>query len=326
MPDPDHHRLVGGDPKGAPHPFRFGVQASGPATASEWAELARRAEGLGYATLTAADHLDEQFAPLPALVAAADATTTLRVGALVLANDYRHPVVMAKEAATVDVLTDGRFELGLGAGWMTTDYEQAGLPLDPPGVRIERLAEAVGLVKRLFADGPVDHDGRHYTVRGMEGTPKPVQRPHPPIVIGGGGPRILRLAAREADVVAVNVNLAAGVIDERAGPDATEEATTAKVDLVRAAAGARTDDLELQVRIHLAVVTDDREAMAEALAPALGLSPAAALASPHALAGTVDQIVEDLEARRERWGFSYLGVSVEAMESLAPVVARLAGT
>lgn len=309
----------------APRPFRFGVQASGPMSAAEWAELARRAEGLGYSTLTAADHLDEQFAPLPALVAAADATATLRVGALVLANDYRHPVVMAKEAATVDVLTDGRFELGLGAGWMTTDYESAGIPLDRPGTRIERLAEAVGLTKALFADGPVDHDGTHYRVRGLEGTPKPVQRPHPPIVIGGGGPRILRLAAEQADIVAVNVNLAAGVIDERAGPDATEAATTAKVDLIREAAGERLADLELQVRVHIAAVTDDREAMAELLAPTLGISPAAALASPHAVAGTVDQIVEDLQARRERWGFSYLGISADAMEPMAPVVARLAG-
>ena len=137
------------------HPFRFGVQASGPTTAGEWAELARKVEGLGYSTLTCADHLDEQFAPIPALTAAASATTTLRVGAMVLANDYRHPVLAAKEAATLDVLSEGRFEFGLGAGWMTTDYEAAGIALDRPGRRIERLQEAITIVKGLFADGPV---------------------------------------------------------------------------------------------------------------------------------------------------------------------------
>lgn len=307
-------------------PFRFGVQASGPATAGEWAELARRVEGLGYATLTAADHLDDQFAPLPALVAAAAATTDLRVGTLVLANDYRHPVVAAKDLATVDLLTDGRLEVGLGAGWMTTDYEAAGILLDPAGERIERLAEAVTVVKALLSGAPVHHEGRHYRIDGLEGRPLPVQRPHPPILIGGGGHRVLGLAAREADIVGINVNLRAGVIDHRAGPDATGQATTAKVDLVREAAGERFADLELHVRVHVAVVTDDRRGMAELLAPTLGISPEAALVSPHALAGTVDQIADDLVERRERWGISYVGVSVDAVDALAPVVARLAGT
>ena len=245
---------------------------------------------------------------------------------MVLANDYRHPVLAAKEAATLDVLSEGRFELGLGAGWMTTDYETAGIPLDPPGRRIERLAEALTVIKALFADGPVDHEGEHYRVTGLEGTPKPVQRPHPPIVIGGGGPRVLALAAREADIVGLNINLAVGVIDERAGANATEEATQAKLDVVREAAGDRFADLELHVRVHAVVVTDDRQGMAELLAPALGISPAAALASPHAVAGSVDEIAETLIERRERWGISYLGLSVDALDAMAPVVARLAGT
>ena len=307
-------------------PFRFGVQASGPATGREWAELARRVEGLGYSTLTCADHLDEQFAPIPALTAAALATSTLRVGAMVLANDYRHPVLAAKEAATVDILSEGRFELGLGAGWMTTDYEQAGIGLDRPGRRIDRLEEAVTIVKGLFADGPVDFSGEHYEIAGLEGTPKPVQRPHPPIAIGGGGPRVLALAAREADIVGINVNLAVGVIDDRAGTNATEEATQAKLDIIREAAGERFDQLELQVRVHAVVVTDDRQGMAELLAPALGISPAAALASPHALAGSADQIADDLLARRDRWGLSYITVSLDALDDLAPVVSMLAGT
>jgi probable F420-dependent oxidoreductase len=294
--------------------------------AREWGELARKAEDLGYSTLTCADHLDDQFAPVPALAAAAMATSTIRLGTLVLANDYRHPVVAAKEAATLDVLSDGRLELGVGAGWMTTDYETSGIPLDPPGTRLERLAEGLAVMRGLFADGPFSFEGEHYRIDGLEGFPTPVQRPGPPIVLGGGGPRMLRLAAREADIVGINVNLAVGVIDERAGADATEEATQAKIDLVRDAAGDRFDEIELQVRVHIVAVTDDRDTMAELLAPALGISPAAALASPHAVAGTPEQIVDDLQARRERWGISYLGVSVDALDALAPVVARLAGT
>lgn len=311
---------------GHPRPFRFGLQASGPLPAGEWAELARKAEDLGYSTLTCADHLTDQFAPMPALAAAAMATTTLRLGTLVLANDYRHPVVAAKDAATLDVLSDGRLELGIGAGWMTSDYEGAGIPLDPPGVRIDRMAEGLAVIRGLFAEGPFTFPGEHYSVSGLEGWPKPVQRPSPPIAIGGGGHRMLRFAAREADIVGLNVNLAAGVIDERAGPNATEEATQAKVDLVREAAGDRYDSIELQVRVHAAVVTDDRHGVAELMAPALGISPEAALASPHALAGTVEQITDDLLARRDRWDLSYLGVSLDALDALAPVVARLAGT
>jgi len=233
---------------------------------------------------------------------------------------------MAKEAATIDVLSDGRFELGLGAGWMTTDYEQAGLTLDRPGVRIDRLAEAVTIIKGLFADGPVHHTGEHYRIAGMEGCPKPRQRPGPPLLLGGGGPRMLRLAGREADIVGLNIDLRKGVIDTDAGPNATEQATFDKLRAVREGAGDRYDDLELQVRVHVATVTDDREAMAELLGPALGISPAEALASPHALAGTETQLVEQLQERRERFGISYIGIGVESLDAFAPIVSRLTGT
>jgi probable F420-dependent oxidoreductase len=306
-------------------PFRFGVQAGGPADATGWAELARKAEDLGVSVLTVADHLDDQVAPIAALTAAACATTSLRVGALVFCNDYRHPVVLAKEAATIDVLSGGRFEMGLGAGWMTTDYEQSGIPLDPAGERIDRMEEALGIVKRLFADGPVTHDGAHYRVTDLEGTPKPLQRPGPPLLIGGGGRRVLSIAAREADIVGINVNLAGGVIDASVGPNATVEATDEKIAWIRDSAGERFDDLELQVRVHIAAITDDRDGMAAALGPALGLSPEAALASPHALAGTVDQVCDQLEERRERWGISYIGLSAASLDEMAPVIARLAG-
>lgn len=307
-------------------PFRFGIQAGGPADARAWAEQARRAEDLGASTLTMADHFGDQLAPIAGLMAAAGATSSLRVGALVLCNDYRHPVVLAKEAATVDVLSDGRLELGLGAGWMTSDYEQSGIALDPAPTRIARLSEAVEVVKALFTGEPVDHRGEHYRIDGLVGAPRPVQRPHPPILIGGGGPTVLRLAAREADIVGINIDLRAGVIDASAGPNATEEATDEKIALIRDEAGDRFDDLELQIRIHLAMVTDDRVGVAEAMAPALGLTPEAALLTPHALVGTAEEIVDQLVARRERWGLSYIGINADSLDAMAPVIARLAGT
>ena len=306
-------------------PFRFGIQHSGPDDRASWRALARQIEDLGYSSLTCADHLDDQFAPIPALTAAAAATSELRLGTMVLANDYRHPVVTAKDAATLDLISDGRLELGMGAGWMTSDYRAAGLTLESPRARIERLGEAVTIFKSLFGPDPLDHDGDHYRIQGLDGLPKPVQRPHPPILIGGGGPLVLTLAGREADIVGINVDLRAGVIDERAGPNGTQAATDVKIGVVREAAGDRADDLELHVRVHVAAVTDDRAGMAEALAPALGIEPAAALVSPHALVGTIDQICEQLIEQRERWGISYIGLSSDSIDDFAPVVARLRG-
>jgi probable F420-dependent oxidoreductase len=311
----------------APRPFRFGVQANGPADPVAWREQAKAAEDLGYAVLTMADHFDDDLAPGPALVAAAGATTTLRLGTLVYANDYRHPVVLAKEAATLDLLTDGRLELGMGAGWMTSDYEQAGIPLDPAGTRIARLEEAVVVVKALLAgDEPLTFRGEHYEVTELLGTPAAVQRPHPPIVIGGGGRKVLSLAGRHADVVGINVNLAKGVIDADTGPNSTAAMTAQKVAWVREAAGERFEQLELQVRVHLAAITDDRAGMADALAAGFGLSPQEAIDSPHSLAGTVDEVVHDLQAMREQHGISYIGLSASSMHEMAPVVARLAGS
>lgn len=308
------------------HPFRFGVQASGPADAGAWPELARKAEDLGVSTLTMADHFGDQLAPIAGLMAAAAATSTLRIGALVFCNDYRHPVVLAKEAATLDVLSDGRLELGIGAGWMTSDYDDAGIVLDPPATRIERLAEAVEVITALFSGEPVHHTGEHYRIDGLVGAPTPVQRPHPPLLLGGGGRRMLQLAGRRADIVGINIDLRAGVIDASAGPNATVDATDEKIGWVRDAAGDRFDEVELQVRIHLAMVTDDRAGVAETMAPALGLTPAAALETPHALVGTSDEIVDQLVARRERWGISYIGISADSLDDMAPVIARLAGT
>jgi probable F420-dependent oxidoreductase len=307
-------------------PFRFAVQASSPpADGTSWYDLARRCENLGYDVLTVADHLDDQLAPIPAVMAAADATTTLRVGTMVLSNDYRHPAVLAKEAATIDVLSGGRLELGIGAGWMPSDYEQAGLSFDAPGERISRLEEAVKVIKGLFADEPCHFGGRHYQVRGLDGTPKPVQRPNPPILIGGGGKRVLRLAAREADIVGLMTVMASGAIDATTIATGTAEATDQRLEWIREAAGDRWSQLEIQTRIHFALVTDDRDGIASSLAGGFGLTVEQALATPHALCGTVGQIIDSLLERRDRWGISVIGLSVDAMESFAPVVAELAG-
>jgi probable F420-dependent oxidoreductase len=308
-------------------PFRFGVQASGGiGSRVQWVELARRVEDLGYSSLSLPDHFDEQLAPTVALMAAADATTDLRVGALVWCNDYRHPVVFAKEAATLDLLSEGRLELGLGAGWMRTDYDAAGIDHDPPGVRIDRMVEAIEVLRGLFGDGPVDFDGQHYRVAGLDGTPKPVQRPHPPFLIGGGGPRMLKLSGRLADIVGVNPNLRAGAVTAEVGQDATAERYDEKLSWVRQGAGDRIDDVELNVRCFFVAFTDDARATAEEMAGALGLTANQALGSPLALVGTPGEMADTLRARRERFGFSYVTVGAGDVDGFAPVVAELAGT
>jgi probable F420-dependent oxidoreductase len=307
--------------------FRFGAQIAGAASAKDWAEKARKAEDLGYSTLTMPDHFGDQLAPVPALMAAADATATLRIGTMVFCNDYKHPLVLAKETATLDLLSEGRLEVGLGAGWMKTDYEQSGIPYDPPRIRVDRFEEALVVIKGLWADGPVDFHGRHYDITGHEGRPKPVQRPHPPIIIGGGGKRVLSIAARHADIVSVNPNLKQGLGGAETAPDATPERTSDKLAWIHEAAGDRFENLELNVLIGFVMVTDDASSIAKAMAPAFGgITPEEALHVPLALVGTVDFMVDELRRRRDEWGFSYIGFDGDSWEAMAPVVSRLTGT
>ena len=306
--------------------FRFGVQARGSTEARGWRELARRAEDLGYDILSLPDHFDRGLAPMVALAFAAEATTTLRLGTLVLANDFRHPAALAKEAATLDVLSDGRFELGIGAGWMTTDYERTGIPMDRPGMRIERLSEALTIIRGLLGGETVTFAGQHYSIDGLEGLPVPAQPGGPPLFVAGGAERVLRLAARTADIVGVNPSMTAGVIDPRVGPTSTVAATAAKIDWIREEAGDRFEQLELHTRVHVTSVTKDASEFAGALAPAMGLETDQALASPHSLIGTVEELVDKLVRQREELGISYIGLGAENMEEMAPVVARLAGT
>ena len=309
----------------AVRPFRFGVTAPTPSGGTNWAERARRVEQLGYSMLVVPDHFRDHLAPVPALVAAALATTRLRVGSLVFSNDFRHPAVLAKEAATIDVLSGGRFELGLGGGWLRAEYDQAGIPFDAPGTRIERLEEAVTIIKGLLAGERVTFAGRHYTIADLEGRPTPVQRPHPPIAIGGGGRRTLSLAAREASIV----GLVPRARRDGSGLDLSDlsaAATREKLEWVRSAAGERFDSLEINALIQAVVVADQRMTAADQLASRFKVAREVVLETVYVAVGTIDEICETLRQRRERHGISYLTVFERDMEAFAPVVARLAGT
>jgi probable F420-dependent oxidoreductase len=322
----------------SPRPFRFGVQSFSASSGKEWRERARRAEDLGYSALHLADHFIgpgpaleatnhplQELAAVPAMAVAAEATERLRIGCRVFCIDYRHPVMLAKEAATLDLFSDGRLELGLGAGWLQGEYEAAGIDFDPAPTRIDRLAETVQVIKALMADGQPSIHGEHVHVEGFEGAPKPIQKPHPPIMIGGGSKRILALAAREADIVSFNFNNRSGVIGPEGVRSATAEATARKAAWVRESAGDRADDLELEVGAYFTFVTDDGAAMAKGLGGAFGLSEDDMVHHPHALIGTVEAICEELERRREAYGFSYVTVGDNVMEAFAPVVAKLGG-
>ncbi len=309
-----------------PRPFRFAVQASGAADGAAWRRRARTIEDLGYSTLYVPDHLEDQWGPLVALTVAAEATTTLRVGPLVLDNDFRHPVVLAKELATLDLVTEGRLELGLGAGWLRADYDQSGITFDPPAERIDRLAEALGVMKALWGEGRATAHGRHYQVEGAVGTPAPHRRPGPTLVIGGGSRRILSLAAREADIVSVVPSLAAGAIGPEVAAEAVVDRYHQRVAWVREAAGGRFEQLELQCWTMLARIMDDRRTFLEQMAPVFGLTPEQLDQVPVAVVGTVDEVCDQLRRRRDELGFSYLVIRDDEAEEFAPVVAALAGT
>lgn len=313
--------------------FRFGVLGETVRTAAELAATARRAEALGYATFLLRDHFvaepfGVQLAPLPALMAAAGATSTLRIGTLVLDNDYRHPVLLAKEAATVDLLSGGRLELGLGAGWLRVEYESAGLPFDAASVRVSRLEEALSVLKGLFAGDPYSFAGEHYTVTELASFPRPAQRPHPPILLGAGSPRMLRLAGREADLVGI---LAKALPDGTISEDLSErspQVMARKVEYVREGAGDRFGDVTLSMVISPLIEADHRAA-AERYALERGWGRAAAeqvLAMPAAFVGSADRIAEQMRARRDRYGFSYYVVSDREMDAFSPVLERLAGS
>jgi probable F420-dependent oxidoreductase len=295
-------------------------------------------EDVGLWSVVAADHFTGgyTFEPMVALTAAAGATTTLRLQTGVLGNDYRHPVLVHRMASLLDVVSDGRVVLGLGAGWMTTDYEAAGISLDPPGVRVSRFAEALAVVKGLFGPEPLDFDGEHYHVHGLDGLPEPVQQPHPPIFVGGGSPRVLRLAGREADIVGINASLRAGELGGDAVRDLSFERVAEKIAWARdgaLAAGRDPDALELEMNHWLAKVTPSAAAatdLLERMGKRFEVDPVVLADSPSVLVGTVTQIVDTLRARREQLGISYLqldaGFPTPDLDAFAPVIETLAGT
>jgi probable F420-dependent oxidoreductase len=307
--------------------FRFGVQSGGASSAREWRDKARRIEDLGYSTIFMPDHfIDTPFAPMVGIAMAAEATESLRVGTLVLGNDYRHPAVVAKEFATLDVLSDGRVEAGIGAGWMRVDYDALGLPYDRPAIRIDRLSEALAVLKGAWGPELFSFQGEHYSISSYDGLPKPVQQPHPPILVGGGGRKLLTLAAREADIIGFTPAARTGEITTEQARETLPATWTEKFHWVREAAGERFDDLELQIRYFFAAITDDRRGLAEAAAPAFGISADEALQSGVALVGSVDECCDLLVRRRDEWGVSYITFGDNEYEAFAPVVARLAGT
>lgn len=308
--------------------FRFGVTCGFGAAPRPWGELARRVEDLGYSTLMVADHLVPAVSPIAAMSFAAAATTTLRVGTFVLNNDFRHPVLVAGEAATLDLLSGGRLELGLGAGHMQSEYDGAGIAFDSGAVRVDRLVESVAIIKGLLRGDKVTFEGQHYTVRDHAVEPRAAQRPHPPLLVGGNGRRVLELAAREADIVGfVGFRHVAGGRNVRLshfGPAGLRD----RLEIVRATAGARFDQLELNALVQRVVVTADRQAAAQALLDQAGVFGTVddVLQSPFLLMGTTDEIADQLQARRDQFGISYVVVFEASLDDFAPVVARLAGT
>jgi len=311
-------------------PFRFLAEARAIATARELAETARRAEAIGIDVLVIPDHLIPQLAPIPAMATIAAVSERLRIGTFVLNNDLRHPAVLAQDLASLDVLSEGRLEVAIGAGWNRPEYEAIGIEFDATPVRQARLAEAIAVLKGCFADGPFSFTGRHYRITGYDAEPKPVQRPHPPFFIGGGGRRTLTLAAREAQIV----GLAPRILPNGAGDPAsvTFAATAEKIEWVREAAAERFDSLELNAYPSMTgvSVTNNARREAEELSDALharsGVRVGAEelLDSPHIFIGSVDGFVEKFQRLRRELGIS--SIMVGDVDELAPVVERLAGT
>lgn len=297
-------------------PFRFGVVFTGLTDAVQWPDLARRIEATGFSTLLVADHYTNAMACTPLLMAAASATTTLRVGSYVYNNDFRHPALLAKEAATIDVLSGGRFELGIGAGWFKSEYDQAGLAFDPPAVRADRFEEAVGVITRLLGGEQVQHEGTHYRLDGLAGSPRPVQQ-RVPLLIGGGGPRMLRLAARAADIVAfVPRALAAGGLDPADFAVGSMDGKISRLETAVAESGRSDGGPERSVLVFGFIdangVTSDPR-----------LPPEFTGTSPYSLVGDPGAMAELIQERRERWGLTYHVCFARDLERFIPVMKRV---
>lgn len=311
-------------------PFRFGLQATKARSGTQWRELARKAEDLGYSTLFLADHYvgrgpaareahlpPQHLAPISAMATAAAITSTLRVGCRVFCVDYHHPAVLAKEAATLDLLSDGRLEFGIGAGWSESEYRALGVPFEAPPRRVAKLEEVVALLKAHWSGEELDQHGEFVEVSGYSGLPVPVSRPHPPIMIGGGKRRVLSLAAREADIVSIN-NVPFD------SPDPAAEAVR-RLGFVRDAAGERFGELDIEASPWFSAVTDDPAAALARVAGWMKVSPDSLAGHPNMLAGSVAEVTDRLQERRETFGVNYVSVQQDQADEFAPIVAKLAG-
>ncbi len=320
------------------HPFRFAVQSFNAESGKQWAERAQMAEDFGYSALHLADHIIgpgpalartnhpiQNLAAVPAMAYAAAKTSTITIGCRVFCIDYHLPVVLIKEAMTIDLLSNGRLELGFGAGWLAEEYAAIGLTMDSPRERIDRLEHVVQAAKAYTSDAPLEINNSSIAWQEFDGLPKSITKPHPPIMIGGGSPRVLRLAGREANIVSFNFNNRQGII----GPDgiatSTAEETEKKLNWIKEGAGSRFDEIELEIGAYFTFVTDHADAVAASFAENFGTTAETMRSHPHALFGTVDEICEELERRRARYGISYITVNDQTMTDFAPVVAKLAG-
>lgn len=319
-------------------PFRFAVQAYRAGSRKEWVELARRVEAQGYSALHLADHYIgpgpaleptghrvQTFAAVPAMAVAAEVTTTLRVGSRMFCVGYHQPVVLAKEAATLDVLSEGRLELGLGAGWLEREYDAMGIAFPPPGARIALLRETVELLEACFSGAPVAVAGEYVRAAGFTAVPTPFDGRRPPIMIGGGGRKVLMLAGEKADIVSINFNNRGGVVGSDSVATSSAEETARKISWVKEGAGARFAGVELEIAAYFVAITGRTEQTADDVADRVGLTPSELTEFPHALTGSVDEICARLEQRREQYGLSYVTVGSSVSDAFAPVVERLAG-
>jgi probable F420-dependent oxidoreductase len=307
-----------------PRRFRFAADLQAPLPGLSWLESAQEVEQLGYSTILFPDHFNEGPGPIAAMAAVAAVTESMHVGVLVFDCDFRHPAVLARELATIDAMSGGRVEVGLGAGWRALDYQQSGIPMDRPGVRVSRLIEHAAVLKGLWSEGPFSFEGDHYRITDMDGSPQPHRPGGPPILVGGGAPRLLRWAGATADIVGVNASIHSGEIDQDAARDALADRIDEKVAWVREGAGDRFDDLELNAWLAVAEITDD-PAVVEGIAALFGTDAASLGRSPLALVGSPGDVAEALHERRERWGYSYHVIPGDKVRDFAPTVAALTG-
>ena len=320
-------------------PFRFAVQSFNAESGSAWRDKVVRAEALGYSAFHLADHIIgpgpalartnhpiQTLAAVPAMAYAAAVTSTIRIGCRVFCVDYHNPVVLIKEAMTIDMLSGGRLELGLGAGWIKEEYTAIGIEMDSAATRIDRLADVIAGTKAYCLDQELNLKNTTLNWQEFQGVPKPVQQPHPPIMVGGGSPRVLRLGGREANIVSLNFNNRAGIIGPDGVHSSTAAATLKKIEWIREGAGDRFDEVEIEIGAYFTFVMDDATQVISNFARMYGFTEAEMTAYPHALFGSVDVICEELQRRRDHYGISYITIGDDVMEAFAPVVTKLSGT